>query len=76
MIVDVQIVAFSKFIVKRIESIHEIFQALDVLNALKLANSASNFFSINFIDSMSNNIKNILPCFFLKVLAFPEQRDD
>ena len=48
---DRKVGSLPEIIVETIEGIQEIFQSLDVLNALELANTTGDVFAINFVNS-------------------------
>jgi hypothetical protein len=70
---DVKIICATEFIVETVEGVQKIFQALDILYALKFSDSTGYVLAINLVDSPSDNRQRIFPSLFRKVNPFPKE---
>ena len=71
---DGKVGSLPEIIVETIEGIQEIFQSLDILNALELANATGDVFAVNFINSRCDHGHDIFPTLLSKISSFSQKR--
>lgn len=59
-----EVASFSELIIKAVEGVKEVLEGLNILDTLKLADSAGYIFSLDLVDPSCDHCQSILPSLF------------
>jgi len=65
-------VGLSELVVEGVEGVEKIFEGLDVLHTLELADPAGDILAVHFVNPRSYHRQGVLPILLREVCAFPQ----